>query len=279
MTIQKKNRFIFPATPWQSTTATRPAAVAKPIAVSATTSAEPDDERNIEQRGSALYAAADPASSCRSADASAAGSSDQPAAVHGPSTSHSADWTSTGGSATTSDSADAPNPDAAPAVAAAKWAVPPTGGSARTSRRTGTPSGTTSQSAPPAAEHADSAASDDAQISTGSFFGSFREIFGNSNALQLRDWPIRCVIEGKYQPVIVGPNGSTIKEIAHTCRCRVEFVNLSKRERQVLGNNDRVLTVHGNAEQASKAVARILEVIQVEALKDDENVLVLVYLK
>lgn len=89
---------------------------------------------------------------------------------------------------------------------------------------------------------------------------------------KLKDWPIRCVVEGKYQSVIIGPHGSTIKEIAQACHCRVEFVNLSKRERAVLGNNERILTVHGNAEHASKAVSRILHVIQSEALKDDDNV-------
>ncbi|EGT52259.1 hypothetical protein CAEBREN_15214 [Caenorhabditis brenneri] len=89
---------------------------------------------------------------------------------------------------------------------------------------------------------------------------------------RLKDWPIRCVVEGKYQSVIIGPHGSTIKEIAQSTHCRVEFVNLSKRERTVLGNNERILTVHGNAEHASKAVSRILHVIQSEALKDDDNV-------
>uniref|UniRef100_A0A8R1HM97 K Homology domain-containing protein n=1 Tax=Caenorhabditis japonica TaxID=281687 RepID=A0A8R1HM97_CAEJA len=90
--------------------------------------------------------------------------------------------------------------------------------------------------------------------------------------MPLRDWPIRCVIEGKYQPVIMGQNASTIRDIAHSTHCRVEFVNLSKRERAVLGLNERILTVHGHAEQASKAVARILDAIQGEALKDDVNV-------
>ncbi|CAA84338.2 K Homology domain-containing protein [Caenorhabditis elegans] len=88
----------------------------------------------------------------------------------------------------------------------------------------------------------------------------------------LKDWPIRCVVEGKYHAVIIGPNGSTIKDIASSTRCRVDFVNLSKKERTVLGNNDRILTVHGVAEQATKAVARILDVIQSEAVKDDVNV-------
>uniref|UniRef100_A0A1I7T8G7 KH domain-containing protein n=1 Tax=Caenorhabditis tropicalis TaxID=1561998 RepID=A0A1I7T8G7_9PELO len=89
---------------------------------------------------------------------------------------------------------------------------------------------------------------------------------------KLKDWPIRCVVEGKYHSVIYGPHGSTIKEISHSTHCRIEFPNLSKRERAALGNNDRILTVHGNAEQASKAVSRILHVIQSEALKDDNNV-------
>lgn len=90
---------------------------------------------------------------------------------------------------------------------------------------------------------------------------------------KLRDWPIRCVVESKYQPVIYGENHSTIREIAQTCHCRVEFVTLSKKERISLGNNtDRILTIHGHAEQASKAVARILDVIQTEALKDDAMV-------
>ncbi|CAI2347466.1 unnamed protein product [Caenorhabditis sp. 36 PRJEB53466] len=88
----------------------------------------------------------------------------------------------------------------------------------------------------------------------------------------LKDWPIRCVIEGKYQPVIIGPHGSVLKEIAHSTKCHVIFMQLSQRERSVLGHNDRILTVHGNAEHASKAVARILDVIQQEALKEDENV-------
>lgn len=95
---------------------------------------------------------------------------------------------------------------------------------------------------------------------------------GPRTMFKLKDWPIRCVVEGKYQSVIIGANGSSIKDIAHSTHCRVEFVNLSKKERQVLGNNDRILTVHGHAEQASKAVARVLDVIQSEALKDDVNV-------
>lgn len=91
--------------------------------------------------------------------------------------------------------------------------------------------------------------------------------------IPLKDWPIRCVVESKYVNVITGENGSTIREIAQTCHCRVEFVTLTKKERMALGNNtDRILTVHGNAEQASKAVARVLDVIQTEALKDDAMV-------
>lgn len=89
---------------------------------------------------------------------------------------------------------------------------------------------------------------------------------------KIRDWPIRCVVEGKYQSAIIGLHGSTIREIAQFTHCRVEFINLTKKERSVLGNNERILTIHGNADQASKAISRVLEVIQSEALKEDVNV-------
>ncbi|UMM23365.1 hypothetical protein L5515_004123 [Caenorhabditis briggsae] len=92
------------------------------------------------------------------------------------------------------------------------------------------------------------------------------------NRFMLRDWPIRCVVEGKYQQVIMGEHGATIRDIAQSCHCRVDFIHLSKKERMVLGNSDRILTIHGYAEQASKAVARILDVIQTEAIKDDAMV-------
>ncbi|GMT18892.1 hypothetical protein PFISCL1PPCAC_10189 [Pristionchus fissidentatus] len=82
--------------------------------------------------------------------------------------------------------------------------------------------------------------------------------------------PLRMIVDAKYVGAIIGQGGNKIKEITRESKAKC-IVDAQKGMRDSQGSTEKVILIDGPPENSSKAVVKILEVIEIEREKERER--------
>ncbi|CAB3402366.1 unnamed protein product [Caenorhabditis bovis] len=83
-----------------------------------------------------------------------------------------------------------------------------------------------------------------------------------------QELPLRILVDSRYIGAIIGQGGAQIREINKESRARA-VVETQKNHKSGHGDEEKLIVISGNSECCSKAVVKILEIIQREQNKDD----------
>ncbi|KAF8357044.1 imph-1 [Pristionchus pacificus] len=82
--------------------------------------------------------------------------------------------------------------------------------------------------------------------------------------------PLRMTVDAKYVGAIIGQQGNKIKEITRESKAKC-IVDAQKGMRDPQGSSEKIILIDGTAENSSKAVVKILEVIEAEKEKERDR--------
>ncbi|GMR41618.1 hypothetical protein PMAYCL1PPCAC_11813 [Pristionchus mayeri] len=82
--------------------------------------------------------------------------------------------------------------------------------------------------------------------------------------------PLRMIVDAKYVGAIIGQQGNKIKEITRESKAKC-IVDAQKGMRDPQGSSEKVIQIDGLPENSSKAVVKILEVIEAEKEKERDR--------
>ncbi|CAJ0942951.1 unnamed protein product, partial [Mesorhabditis belari] len=88
--------------------------------------------------------------------------------------------------------------------------------------------------------------------------------------LPQQDLPLRMVVEAKFVGAIIGQGGGNIREISKESKARC-VVDVARAMRDQDGTIEKVISILGQPENCTKACVKILEVIQRELEKEDQD--------